>query len=125
MTSNWHVSAATNCGLRRTENQDYYYISPDQRLLIVSDGSEADGAAASKLAVETIAQFFMETIKDECDSHSIHAELIQAFSRANKAVRSLNQTEKWNGFASIVVAYRDALEQIHIAHAGDARVHFA
>ena len=55
----WQISAVTDPGLKRDENQDNYFVSDDNRVLVVADGMGGmrGGSKASRIAVETIESY--------------------------------------------------------------------
>ena len=57
----------TNVGRKRNHNEDNFMIVHDQLLYIVADGmgGHAAGEVASKMAVETVSQFFKDTAEDD------------------------------------------------------------
>src|SRR5689334_18285665 len=87
----WKVTAATDRGRVRLDNQDNYYISPDNRVFVVADGmgGEAGGALASRLAVEAVEEWFWQQIPDTSDEVGIQQWLVEAISRANMSVYSV------------------------------------
>ena len=57
----------THVGMKRTHNEDNLCVVAEENLYMVADGmgGHAAGEVASQMAVETIADFFRETSKDE------------------------------------------------------------
>lgn len=123
----WQVSAATDKGCVRKDNQDNYYISPEGKVFVVADGmgGEAGGALASRLAVEAVAGLFAEQKPESDDEQDIQRWLFEAVSRANTAVyaeRCNNPKTRRLG-TTIVVAVQTEGGRLHIAHLGDSRAY--
>ena len=81
----WQVAAATDRGCKRAENQDNYYVSPDNRVFVVADGmgGERGGATASRLAVEAVGKLWEEQKPPAEDAEGVTEWLLQAVARAN------------------------------------------
>lgn len=123
----WQVAAATDKGCIRKDNQDNFYISPNQRVFVVADGmgGEAGGALASRLAVEAVQSLFLEREPDASDEAEIQQWLVEAVSRANMQVydqRCNNPDTKKLG-TTIVVAAQSENGRLYIAHLGDSRAY--
>lgn len=124
---NWQVAAATHIGKVRKDNQDKFYISPDQRIFVVADGmgGEAGGALASRLAIEAVESLFWAKIPDPSDENAIQQWLVEAISLANGSVyaeRCNNPDVKRLG-TTIVVAAQSENGMLYIAHLGDSRAY--
>jgi PPM family protein phosphatase len=123
----WEVAAATDQGKVRADNQDNFYVSPDQRVVVVADGmgGEKGGALASRLAVEAVEALFWENIPDCTDETVTQEWLMQAVSRANQSVyktRITNPDVSRLG-TTIVVAAQSESGRVSIAHLGDSRAY--
>src|SRR3712207_4403343 len=59
-------AAKTDPGLKRNHNEDYFSLIEDEQLFLVADGmgGHASGEVASKMAAETMSEFYQRT-KDE------------------------------------------------------------
>ncbi|HEY9788247.1 MAG TPA: Stp1/IreP family PP2C-type Ser/Thr phosphatase [Candidatus Obscuribacterales bacterium] len=123
----WKVAAVTDRGLQRSENQDNYYISPDNRVFVVADGMGGlrGGARASKLAVDAVESYWQKRPPDGSDRESLQNWLVDAVSEANSTVfNTASQDESvQNMGTTIVVAVQSDNGTVQIAHVGDSRAH--
>ncbi len=126
-TFKWRVAAVTDRGCKRSENQDNYYVSPDNRVFVVADGmgGELGGATASKLAVEAVEELWKEKPPHGTDKEEIHQWLVEAVSNANHSVWSVSTNDPTvSGMGTtIVVAVQATSGMLHIAHVGDSRAY--
>ena len=119
---------ATDKGPRRAENQDAFWI-PDQNtptdlgaLFLVADGvgGQQDGAAASKLAVETVLQVYYDLRRQ---GEPVPETLKQALERANQTILDDAQKREVRKMGATFVAAVQDGDELNIAHVGDARAY--
>ncbi|MGC1307467.1 MAG: Stp1/IreP family PP2C-type Ser/Thr phosphatase [Phormidesmis sp.] len=113
----------SDIGLRRSSNQDSYYISPAGDLFIVADGmgGHVGGQEASAIATNTIQQYLTTHRDSDCPTSDL---LKQAIDAANEAVLAdqRQHPERFDmGTTVVVVLLRD--EQVWCAHVGDSRLY--
>lgn len=121
----WTLSAVTDQGLQRQDNQDNYYITPDERILVVADGmgGAAHGALASKLAVQAIEKKWTSE-KPEYGNEAQTKEWLQsAVEKANQAVMQLPHEGRCGPGTTIVVAIQSNGGKLLLAHVGDSRAY--
>jgi protein phosphatase len=119
----WRTAGLTDCGLVRTENQDNFFISPDQRLFVVADGmgGEQGGATASRIAVETMSAAWASG----APTSQFSAWLTETIKKANKKVaEAAVESKSAKSMGTTVVAGIQSDEGvIYIAHVGDSRAY--
>jgi PPM family protein phosphatase len=107
-------------GCVRQNNEDFYLISPKDRLYVVADGmgGAQAGEHASKLAVETVASFIQNAGKPDAET------LFQAFREANLRVMSAAAGDPMlEGMGTTLVAALESGPELLIASVGDSRVY--
>lgn len=125
----------TNVGMKRTHNEDSFAIFPDENLVIVADGmgGHASGEVASKMAVDSLREFFDATSKDpdatwpyKMDKHRGYEEnrLVTGIKLANLRIYECSQREpRYRGMGTTIVTVIGTREGMYIAHVGDSRVY--
>lgn len=123
---NWTLSAISDRGLQRSENQDNYYISPDERVLVVADGlgGAAHGGVASRLAVDAVEEHWQLGPPNLSDAEATKSWLEIAVSKANRSILD------WTGSdpadrpgTTIVMAVQCDNGTMCLAHVGDSRAY--
>lgn len=128
-------AAKTDVGMKRDHNEDYFSLVEDEQLFIVADGmgGHASGEVASKLAAETVGEFYHRTREDEdatwpysMDRSLSYSEnrIVCAIKLANLRIyeaATANQSRKGMGTTLVTAAITG--EQICIAHVGDSRAY--
>lgn len=128
------TAAYTDVGKVRKANEDSYYISKDENLIIVCDGmgGQVAGGLASKIAVETIQDIFTN-MEDELVKNFLYDEelnLARASRRLVAAVRLANRRiynistrfAKLRGMGTTVVALVLDKSFATMVHVGDSRI---
>src|ERR1700754_1437409 len=95
--------AATNVGRVRTKNEDYYFASDLVGLYVLADGmgGHPQGEVASKLAVESVAEFILPRLDGAVDTDlknllneavlAAHAKIHEA-NRGRTTVKAMGTT---------------------------------
>lgn len=124
---NWRVAAITDRGLIRSENQDNYFISSNERAFVVADGmgGTKNGALASKLAVQAVKTLTEERWPSD-NEESYSDWLVKAVSEANAKV--FNESEATNATISrmgttLLIAIHISDVMLRIANVGDSRAY--
>ena len=126
-------AAKTDVGMKRTHNEDYFSLIEDEQVFLVCDGmgGHASGEVASKLAAETVGEFFQRTREDEdCTwPHKMDRSLSYQENRLAVAVKLANlriydassRDLRYKGMGTTCVSSLISGEHINVAHAGDSR----
>jgi protein phosphatase len=129
------VAGETNVGMKRTHNEDSFDLIDDERLYIVADGmgGHASGEVASKMAIETLREFFAATSQDpeatwpyKMDKARGYEEnrLITGIKLANLRIHEAAQREpRLRGMGTTIVTILVIDDGVLIAHVGDSRVY--
>lgn len=117
-------TGASDPGLIRSNNQDFYYIDPNGRFFIVADGmgGHAGGEEASRIASEEIKSYLLANWDSEKSSENL---LEEALAKANQAILrdQENHPERADmGTTIVVVTFRNG-ETPWRAHVGDSRLY--
>ena len=125
----------TNVGMKRNHNEDFFSVFEDESLYIVADGmgGHASGEVASKMAVETLREFFSATSADpevtwpyKMDRSRGYEEnrLITGVKLANLRIYEAAQREpKYRGMGTTVCVLFFVDGGAYIGHVGDSRVY--
>ena len=114
----------TDIGLKRKNNEDAFFISPDQHFCLAADG--VGGAAAGELASKIFAESTIETFTDNSDrsGKEIKHRVQKAFRLANANILkhvAQNPDHKGMGCTAELLAFSD--EGFIIGHIGDSRTY--
>ncbi|MBI4508102.1 MAG: Stp1/IreP family PP2C-type Ser/Thr phosphatase [Deltaproteobacteria bacterium] len=125
-------AAKTDVGMKRTHNEDYFSLIEDEQLFIVADGmgGHASGEVASKLAAETVGDFYQRT-KDEDATWPykmdrslsyIENRLVCGIKLANyKIYDAACRDMRFKGMGTTIVTSLVSGDKIYVAHVGDSR----
>jgi len=125
-------AAKTDVGMKRTHNEDYFSLIEDEQLFIVADGmgGHASGEVASKLAAETVGEFYQRT-KDEDATWPykmdrslsyIENRLVCGIKLANYRIfESAARDIRYKGMGTTIVTTLICGDKVYVAHVGDSR----
>ena len=125
----------THVGMKRSHNEDNLAILSDENLYMVADGmgGHASGEVASKMAVETVADFFRETAKDEDITWPYKMEkgrkyeenrLAAGIKLANLRIyETAAQNAAQRGMGTTIVALAFSGNSAFLGHVGDSRIY--
>ena len=129
------VAGQTDVGRKRNHNEDNFAILAEFGLYIVADGmgGHASGEVASKMAVDTLQEFFAATADDpertwpyKMDRSKGYEEnrLITGIKLCNLRIyESSQRNAKQRGMGTTLVALFAVEDGIYVAHVGDSRVY--
>ncbi len=115
------VSALSNTGLVRNQNEDSYLVDEELGLLLVCDGmgGHNGGEVASQIAVDTIGR----ELKAGAAIQAEHP-LVDGLKKANRAIWDQAQKEPaLHGMGTTATAALIMGDVLEIAHIGDSRLY--
>ena len=121
----WQVAGLSDCGLVRSNNEDNYSISSDERVFVVADGmgGTANGGLASQLAVEEMEKYRAANRPDLSATGQLERWLCDSIAKANERVVAEQSKLQTQMGTTIVVAVQSDDGHLHIAHVGDSRAY--
>ncbi len=126
-------AAKTDVGMKRTHNEDYFSLIEDEQLFIVADGmgGHASGEVASKMAAETIGEFYQRTREDEDSTWPykmdrslsyIENRLVCGIRLANLRIfETASRDIRYKGMGTTIVSSLVCGDKIYCGHVGDSR----
>ena len=129
------VAGQTDVGRKRSHNEDNFAIMAEYGLYVVADGmgGHASGEIASKMAVDTLQEFFASTADDpertwpyKMDRSRGYEEnrLITGIQLCNLRIyEQAQRNAKQRGMGTTLVALFAVEDGVYIAHVGDSRVY--
>ncbi len=131
---NVRFAGKTDIGSQREQNEDAFRIVEEYRLGVVADGlgGHRSGSIASSLAVDTINDFFVVTVRPDAtwpfpyDQNLSEEEnyLVTGFRLANRRIfdRSLKTlTDFGMGTTCVACMFSESRAHVAIANVGDSR----
>lgn len=129
------VAGQTDVGRKRSHNEDNFAILAEYGLYVVADGmgGHASGEIASKMAVDTLQEFFAATANDpertwpyKMDRSKGYEEnrLITGIKLCNLRIfEQAQKNAKQRGMGTTLVALFAVEDGVYVAHVGDSRVY--
>lgn len=129
------VAGQTDVGRKRNHNEDNFAIMAEYGLYVVADGmgGHASGEIASKMAVDTLQEFFASTADDpertwpyKMDRSKGYEEnrLITGIKLCNLRIfEQAQRNAKQRGMGTTLVALFAVEDGIYVAHVGDSRIY--
>jgi len=116
------VSALSDMGCVRTNNEDSFGYDEQLGIFVVCDGmgGMASGEVASSLAVAAIVNTFAGSA---CSDYPVSARLLQAVQAANHDVWENGQTEENKGMGTTLVAAALEGDKLILGNVGDSRAY--
>ncbi len=128
------AAGLTDVGLQRDHNEDCFVIVEDRNLFIVADGmgGHQAGDVASKLATESVANFFELSASDDATwPFEIDPNLSDEENRLATAIRVANraifqqslQRQECRGMGTTIVGalFSPDANKMYMGHVGDSR----
>jgi PPM family protein phosphatase len=128
-------AGATHVGMKRTHNEDNFFLLAEENLYVVCDGmgGHASGEVASQMAVETLKNFFRDTREDaeltwpfKMDRSRRYEEnrLITGIKLANLRIHEASKRDtKFHGMGTTITATYFVEDGVYLAHVGDSRIY--
>ncbi len=126
-------AGSTHVGMKRSHNEDNFFLLAEENLYIVADGmgGHASGEVASQIAVETLANFFIDTSRDQeitwpfKEDRSLTYDenrLVTGIKLANRRVFETAQSDpRYRGMGTTVVTLLAGATGAYLGHVGDSR----
>lgn len=134
MTLTIDVAGKTDVGCVRTNNEDNFGYDPAAGIYVVCDGigGAVAGEVASKLAVESVLNYFRQAtggnypqVGMPIEGKSVGAQaLASAIQTANHAIHeAASKNAAHRGMGSTIVSVLANGQALHIGHVGDSRIY--
>lgn len=129
------AAGLTDVGRKRTHNEDNFEIVESENLYMVADGmgGHSSGEVASRMAVDTVSEFFKATSADpeatwpyKMDRTRGYEEnrLVTGLKLANRRIYEASQREsRLHGMGTTMVALICVQNECVLGHVGDSRIY--
>ncbi len=128
-------AGSTHVGMKRSHNEDNFFLLAEENLYIVADGmgGHSSGEVASQIAVETLANFFIDTSRDKEITWPYKEDraltfdenrLITGVKLANRRVYETAQSDpRYRGMGTTIVCLVCGASGAFLSHVGDSRAY--
>jgi PPM family protein phosphatase len=126
-------AGSTHVGMKRAHNEDNFFLLAEENLYVVADGmgGHASGEVASQIAVETLANFFIDTARDKEITWPYKENRAQAYDEnrlvtgiklSNRRVYETAQSDaRYRGMGTTIVSLACGPTGAYIGPVGDSR----
>ncbi len=126
-------AGSTHVGMKRSHNEDNFFLLADENLYVVADGmgGHSSGEIASQIAVEALANFFIDTSRDPDSTWPFKEDrattyeqnrLVNGVKLANRRVFETAQSQaSLRGMGTTIVGLLVGETGSYIVHVGDSR----
>lgn len=126
-------AGSTHVGMKRSHNEDNFFLLAEENLYIVADGmgGHASGEVASQIAVETLANFFIDTSRDREITWPYKEDraltydqnrLVTGVKLANRRVYETAQSDaRYRGMGTTIACLVCGSTGAYLGHVGDSR----
>lgn len=127
------AAGLTNVGMKRSHNEDNLILVPEENLFVVADGmgGHASGEVASEIAVDSVADFFRQTSKDDEVTWPFKEEkglkyeenrLVTSIKLSNRRIYETAQADATKrGMGTTIVGALFTNTGAYMGHCGDSR----
>ncbi len=125
----------THVGMTRAHNEDAFHLPIDERLAVVADGmgGHASGEVASKMAVDTVVEYFRDTAEElavtwpfkiDREGRAEVNRLVTSIKLANlKIHEQSNRDPACRGMGTTLVSALFLDDKLVVGHVGDSRMY--
>lgn len=126
-------AGSTHVGMKRAHNEDNFFLLAEENLYVVADGmgGHASGEVASQIAVETLANFFVDSSRDKeitwpyKEDRAVSFDenrLVIGIKLANRRVYEAAQSDaRYRGMGTTIVSLVCGSTGAYVGHVGDSR----
>ena len=126
-------AGSSHVGMKRAHNEDNFFLLAEENLYIVADGmgGHASGEVASQIAVETLANFFIDTARDKeitwpfrenKEAAYEQNRLVTGIMLANRRIFETAQSDgRYRGMGTTIVSLNCGPQGVFLGHVGDSR----